>query len=304
MTIPKHLKSNVIAAICTVLIHLLLIGTLSLKFSDESSSKLNDADEDILLQLEQMAAEEIQMTPQGKDPLSNKTDKASESISKSKGSIKPPSTSAPETEQRDMSEIVTPPDTIIKKIEVVQTIKVDTAQQVQQLQQIQDSAIAEILKKTEISIKKDASKPRMSPRERAAFYQKNARSIRNFMKVYPYALKTREIIENLNKQLATMKDESAKKKLIKDTEKMLFSQYESAVRTMTTPQGRLLLKLIARETNKTGYDIIKEYKGAFSATFWYGVGKIFGTDLKSEYHKENEDSLIENILDKYNRKDL
>ena len=131
MTIPKHLKSNVIAAICTVLIHLLLIGTLSLKFTDESSSKLNDADEDILLQLEQMAAEEIQMTPQGKDPLSNKTDKASESISKSKGSIKPPSTSVPETEQRDMSEIVTPPDTIIKKIEVVQTIKVDTAQQVQ-----------------------------------------------------------------------------------------------------------------------------------------------------------------------------
>jgi hypothetical protein len=73
---------------------------------------------------------------------------------------------------------------------------------------------------------------------------------------------------------------------------------------MSTSQGRLLLKLIARETNKTGYDIIKEYKGAFSATFWYGVGKIFGTDLKSEYHKENEDSLIENILDKYNRKDL
>ena len=85
---------------------------------------------------------------------------------------------------------------------------------------------------------------------------------------------------------------------------MLFKEYESAVRTMTTSQGRLLLKLIARETNKTGYDIIKDYKGGFSASFWYGVGKIFGTDLKSEFHKEREDSTIENIIDKYKKNDL
>jgi len=92
--------------------------------------------------------------------------------------------------------------------------------------------------------------------------------------------------------------------LIKDEEKKLFQQYESAVRTMTTSQGRLLLKLIARETSKTGYEIIKDYRGALPATFWYSVGKIFGTDLKSEFHKEQEDSVIENILSKYNNNDL
>jgi len=73
---------------------------------------------------------------------------------------------------------------------------------------------------------------------------------------------------------------------------------------MTTSQGKLLLKLIARETNKTGYDIIKDYKGGFTASFWYGVGKIFGTDLKTQFHKEKEDSIIENILTKYKDKEL
>jgi hypothetical protein len=141
-------------------------------------------------------------------------------------------------------------------------------------------------------------------REKFKYYQQNYKNIRNFKKVYPYALKTREILQNLNAQLATMTNEADKKKLIKETEQTLFKEYEAAVRTMTTSQGRLLLKLIARETNKTGYEIIKEYKGGFSASFWYGVGKLFGTDLKSEFHKEQEDSTIETIIDKYQKNDL
>ena len=52
------------------------------------------------------------------------------------------------------------------------------------------------------------------------------------------------------------------------------------------------------------FNIIKEYKGAFSASFWYGVGKIFGTDLKTEFNKAQEDSLIENIVDKYKNNEL
>jgi hypothetical protein len=117
-------------------------------------------------------------------------------------------------------------------------------------------------------------------------------------------MKTKQLIENLNKQLSTMKNESENARLIKETEKKLFADYENAVRTMTVSQGKLLLKLIARETNKTGYELIKDYKGSIPASFWYGVGKIFGTDLKTEFHKEQEDSVIENILDKYNKNDL
>ena len=74
-------------------------------------------------------------------------------------------------------------------------------------------------------------------------------------------------------------------------EDRLFAEYEGAVRKMTVSQGKLLLKLISRETNKSGFELIKQYKGGFSAGFWYSVGKMFGTDLKTEYHRELEDSL-------------
>lgn len=300
MTFPKKLTSNVIAAIGTVIIHILLFGALSLGFRDEQSSHASD--DDIVLEMEELAAEDISITPPGRDPLSDRKDQSSESISKTKGAIKPPSSSTtPAPQQNSEPEaVVTPPDTVIQKIEVVQAVKVDTVKATL----IQDSVIAEIIKKTQPAKQKTVTSRFRNEHEKLLFYQKNYRSIRNFKKVYPYALKTREIIENLNKQLATMKNEADKKKLIKETEQMLFKEYESAVRTMTTSQGRLLLKLIARETNKTGYDIIKDYKGGFSASFWYGVGKLFGTDLKSEYHKENEDSLIENVLDKYQKNDL
>jgi hypothetical protein len=135
--------------------------------------------------------------------------------------------------------------------------------------------------------------------ERIKFYRDNYRAIRNLIKVYPYAIRTREIMDSLNVRLTNVKSEPEKKRLINETEKMLFKQYETAVRTMSVSQGKVLLKLIARETNKTGYDIIKEYKGGFSAGFWYSVGKIFKTDLKTEYHAEKEDSVYEVILQKY-----
>ncbi|HEY6913217.1 MAG TPA: DUF4294 domain-containing protein, partial [Paludibacter sp.] len=194
------------------------------------------------------------------------------------------------------------PDTIVvPKPEIVLLKKEDSVKQAEK-----DSVIlAQITQLQKPSTNSNASNQRyLKEREKFKFYQQNYRNIRNFKKVYPYALKTREILENLNKQLATMTNESDKKKLIKETEQTLFKEYEAAVRTMTTSQGRLLLKLIARETNKTGYDIIKDYKGGFSASFWYGVGKLFGTDLKSEFHKEREDSTIENIIDKYKKDDL
>jgi len=301
----KYLKSNFIAAIGTVFILLLLFGLLSLEFSREESSRLSEADlENLELQMDNMTPEDVQLNPPGKDPLTEKHDKSSESISKEKGSLKPQHTESLERTEADQEEqALAIPDTIpTPKPEMVELIKVDSVKEI-----AKDSAIlAQIsnLQKITTAQSDAASKRYQKERDKFKFYQQNYRNIRNFKKVYPYAVKTREIIENLNKQLSTMTNESDKKELIKTTEKMLFKEYETAVRTMTTSQGKLLLKLIARETNKTGYDIIKGYKGGFTATFWYGVGKIFGTDLKTQFHKEKEDSIIENILTKYKDKEL
>lgn len=297
--IKSYKKSHLIASITTLLIHLLLLGLLSINFGEEQSSALSDEDlYNLDMNLEDFVAEDVSFKPAGKDPLASESNKDSESISKEKGAVKtPPVSSPPETQLKAEEPQEVPFDTVVKKIEQVQLLKVDTPQI-----SPKDTALIAALTKTTKNA--TATKRFASDRERYEYYKKNYKIIRNFRKVYPYALKTREIIENLNAQLAGMTSDSEKKKLIRETEKMLFQEYESAVRTMSTSQGKLLLKLIARETNKTAFELIKGYKGGFTASFWYGVGKIFNTDLKSEFHKESEDSLIEDVLIKYKKDDL
>jgi hypothetical protein len=301
----KYLKSNFLAAIGTVLVHLLLFGLLNLEFSGEQSSPLNDADLDNLeLQMQDMTPEDVSLSTSGKDPLAVNKDKSSESISKEKGVLKPQQASAEpleRTEAEQEAQALETPDTIVPPKPDITLVKVDSVKPLTK-DSLMLAKMGDIQKQITYAVTKNQRY--MNEREKFKFYQQNYKNIRNFKKVYPYALKTREIIENLNMQLAKMKDEGEKKKLIKETEKTLFKEYEAAVRTMTTSQGKLLLKLIARETNRTGYDIIKDYKGGFSASFWYGVGKIFGTDLKTEYHREKEDSIIETIISKQKNSEL
>lgn len=296
----SYKKSHFIATVGTLLIHLLLLGLISVNFGEQQSSALSDADlYNLDMNLEEFISEDVDLKPAGKDPQATQSDKDSESISKDKGAVKTPAASIPPEPQVQAQEVEPMVfDTVVKKIEQTQILKVDTPK----ISPKDTMLLAYLVKKN--TQKTTTSKRFSSDKERFEYYKKNYRTIVNFRKVYPYALKTREIIENLNAQLAKMNSDSEKKKLIRETEKMLFQEYESAVRTMTTSQGKLLLKLIARETNKTAFDLIKDYKGGFSATFWFSVGKIFGTDLKSEFHKEREDSLIEDVLIKYQKNDL
>lgn len=300
MIYQKKYKTRIIAATGTILIHLLLFGMLSLEFADEQSAQISNEELDALqLQMEDFSPEVNPITPAGKDPLSQQKNKASESISKEKGEIKPDQPTRT-SEEQEVAALAVPEIIEVPKPEVILVQKTDSNQQA-----AKDSAIlTQISKLQKVTTRPVANQQSQKDRDKYQYYFKNYKNIRNFRKVYPYALKTREIIEKLNNQLAEMTNESEKKALIKETEKILFKEYEAAVRNMSTSQGRLLLKLIARETKMTGYQIIKNYKGAFPATFWYGVGKIFGTDLKSEFHKENEDSVIENILSKYKTNDL
>lgn len=65
---------------------------------------------------------------------------------------------------------------------------------------------------------------------------------------------------------------------------------------MTISQGRLLIKLIDRETMNTSYELIRQYRGSLSAAFWQGIARIFGTNLKEEYDPYGEDIIIEIIV--------
>ena len=80
---------------------------------------------------------------------------------------------------------------------------------------------------------------------------------------------------------------------MKVAEKELQSQFGDELKKLSMNQGRILIKLIDRQTGNTSYDLVKQLRGSFSAFMWQGVARLFGSNLKSEYDGSGEDYLIE-----------
>ena len=115
-------------------------------------------------------------------------------------------------------------------------------------------------------------------------------------KVYPIAKMAAIKLKEYNSIYLSFKKERERKEYVKKIEKDLFAEFETEIRTMTVSQGRILIKLIDRETGQSSFEIIKEFKGGFSAFLWQSVARIFGHNLKSEYDAVNEDRIIEYIV--------
>jgi len=126
--------------------------------------------------------------------------------------------------------------------------------------------------------------------------RKYERLVYNLKKVYPYAFMVRKKLNKVNEDLMNVKSEKERKDYLRSVEKNIFAQYEGDIRDMTITQGRLLIKLIDRETQNTSYILIKEYRGKVAAAFWQGIARIFGTNLKEEYDPYGADVLIEYII--------
>jgi len=127
-------------------------------------------------------------------------------------------------------------------------------------------------------------------------YRRHARLVYNVRRVYPYALIVREEFGRINRLLETLPDEKAKRNFLQQYEKDLFQTYEEDMKKLTFSQGKILIKLIDRETANTSYDLIRQYRGKFSATFWQSIARIFGANLKTPYDSEGEDYLIEEVI--------
>ncbi|MBE3084967.1 MAG: DUF4294 domain-containing protein [Bacteroidetes bacterium] len=127
-------------------------------------------------------------------------------------------------------------------------------------------------------------------------YRKYERLIYNIKKVYPYALIVRIRLNQVNEEMKSITSEKERKNYIKDVEKDVFAEYEGDMMNMTITQGRLLIKLIDRETQNTSYSLIREYRGKLTAAFWQGIARIFGSNLKEEYDAYGDDALIESII--------
>lgn len=133
-------------------------------------------------------------------------------------------------------------------------------------------------------------------REAKFNYRKHARLVYNVRRVYPYAIIVRNELGRVDRLLETMPDEKDRRNFLQSYEKEIFNSYEDDMKKLTFTQGKILIKLIDRETQNTSYDLIRQYRGKFSATFWQSVARIFGADLKSDYDPEGEDYLIEQVV--------
>jgi hypothetical protein len=135
----------------------------------------------------------------------------------------------------------------------------------------------------------------LSP-EAAARQQAYLKLRRDVIRVYPYAKLASTKLKYINDQVATMTNERQKKRFIKETERELKNQFEQELKKLTMTQGRILIKLIDRETGSTSYSLVKELRGTLQAFFWQGLARLFGENLKSEYDASGEDQMIEQIV--------
>lgn len=135
------------------------------------------------------------------------------------------------------------------------------------------------------------------PRQKGREWRKYYRLVHNFSKAYPYALVARKLVQEADSTIAADKLKRVKREqYVNKVQKELFDVFESQMRSMTVSQGALLMKLIDREVGKSSYAIIKDYKNGMAASFWQGIAKIFGTDLKKPYDPEGEDALTEELV--------
>ena len=118
----------------------------------------------------------------------------------------------------------------------------------------------------------------------------------NVKKVYPYAILAAAKLKEYNKALEKIKDKDYKKIFLKVCERDLRNQFEDELKGLTISQGRVLMKLIDRETGETTYELVKQLRGGFQAVMWQTLARLFGNSMKVEYDPQVEDIMIERAV--------
>ncbi len=122
------------------------------------------------------------------------------------------------------------------------------------------------------------------------------RLVHNVKKVYPYAKLAGQKLLAYKTILDTIPTERARKLFIKKVEKELENQFGDEIKDLSFSQGKILIKLIYRETGNSTFDIVKELRGGFTAFIWQTLARIFGYNLKTNYDPGGSDQAIEQIV--------
>ncbi len=126
----------------------------------------------------------------------------------------------------------------------------------------------------------------------------------DILKTYPLALIVSSELKIVNAQFENSHiDQAERKTYIKWYQKYVYKTYIDSLKMLNEQQGRLLLKLIHRETGRTSYDLIKSYRGGFNAFIWQSLAFMAGANLNSKYDPE-ENKMIEHIIQRYKAGDF
>jgi hypothetical protein len=122
------------------------------------------------------------------------------------------------------------------------------------------------------------------------------RLVKHVKKVYPYAKLAGIKFNEYSQLLSNVKNEKEKRRMMKKAEDELEAQFGKDLKELTFTQGKILLKLVDRQTGNSSFDLVQEFRGKFVAFFWQSFAKLFGYNLKVHYDPLGEDKDIELIV--------
>lgn len=105
---------------------------------------------------------------------------------------------------------------------------------------------------------------------------------------YPYARSAGRVLKDVNQELNALPNKKQRKAYLASKEKELKAQFGDKLENLSVYQGKVLMKLIHRETGENCYEIIKELKGGFNARVYQTVAFFFGGNLKSEFNSRDD----------------
>ena len=128
--------------------------------------------------------------------------------------------------------------------------------------------------------------------------QRNAynRLVNNVKKVLPIAKEVNRAILETYEYLGTLPNQKAREEHLKLVEKGIKAQYTPRMKKLSLSQGKLLIKLIYRETNSSSYQLVQAFLGPSKAAFYQTFAWMFGASLKKEYDPEGKDRLTERVV--------
>ena len=122
------------------------------------------------------------------------------------------------------------------------------------------------------------------------------RLVKNVKIVLPIAKEARKIMMETAEYLETLPDKNAKEAHMKVVERSIMKEYKPRMKKLTFSQGKLLIKLIYRESNSSGYELIQAFLGPVRAGFYQAFAWAFGASLKKRYDPEGIDRLTERVV--------